>query len=1275
MADQTSNPFESAASEVMQGQTAVIRNNVYNAVPQNPQQVAQHAQLAQQLGVPLESVQSDPMTAKRQAAMRTFDAGKVAAQYPHLAQFLTDPTNAAKSHTDLPTLAASEQAVKSLPQPAPASAPPDLGQSNGWLSDNLKSIPDLPMAATQGLGYSYNRAAKAINLAIAPFPMAYDKLAGLMTGTDTTAAQDAYFKNMVEPLDEKASVFQLSPNATSLQKLTHGLGGLVGTLSQIALTGGMRGGGMSGIPSTTNAATPVLESIRNTLTHATKTMAFPSLTAAVNTGNDVYQNTGSMTQAVKAATAAYGTNTAMGVLPLSVEGNLATRLATGFPVGMLTGEANRRVTNASMPSSMQQPASVEDAIISGLTGSILAGVMGSAPNMHEAAIRRTYQESVKAEQATQSMQGLQALGEIANGSELRKNDPAAFRDFIQKVTEDGHLPEVWIDGQKLVEALNQSKVSMDEVQAKMPDVANQLAEALQTKGDVKISTADYATNIAGSPLEGIVLPHLKTDPDGMTFQQGQDHLAQQQSEMTKQAQDIADKQAKLDQRQQELKNITDDVQQQLEATGRFPSDVAKQYAALHGAFYDTMSERMGLSPSEMKQRMPLNIKAEGVGEGALSQGDTPRGYYNPKTGDMALLKNADLSTFLHESGHYFLEAMHDFAAHPEAPEGVKQDFDTLLQHFGVKGESAQKRLDDWTGRTLNDKRDGHERFAEGFENYLMTGKAPTHELQSMFSRFRSWLMNVYKSMRGEVSPEVKGVMDRMFASQEAIAEAERVRAYATPDLSAEHGTLIDEYKKLGHDATEEAIAQMQARSIRDMKYASNAKSKAMKDLQRTANAERAKIKDEVTKEVMELPINKAREWLTKGETTDSNGNLIKVEKGYKLNTEDLKTMYPKGELGAEDLSILRGMVNKEGLHPDLVADMFGFNSGKELVGQLIHGEKLADQIKGMTDQRMLERHGDLIDPVSIERAAEAAIHNEVRSRMMATGLKMFTKSPMSVPEINKAAKAAADTAIAAKTVGDLRPSQYSAAEAKANKELLKLASKDPYGAAQAQRAALLNNRLFKSATEAVSDVQKGLTYLKRFSRDTTRAKIDLDIRDQIDDILSRFDLRKNPTDAPTRAQKNLQEWVDSQVAAGMMPSVTPEMLMPSFRKPYRELSVEEFRGMVDTIRSLEETSKSRNNITLNGEKVELGEYLNTKLLPKIQEAGENFTPEELYTRPEDRGLNGFKSGLTTQPAGCVAWVRNSNRKRLSAISLISMKYSARLVKLFLSLSTVQTTTR
>ena len=49
---------------------------------------------------------------------------------------------------------------------------------------------------------------------------------------------------------------------------------------------------------------------------------------------------------------------------------------------------------------------------------------------------------------------------------------------------------------------------------------------------LKISTADYATHIAGTPLGEAILPNLRTDPEGMTYREMQDHYAGETDRMS-----------------------------------------------------------------------------------------------------------------------------------------------------------------------------------------------------------------------------------------------------------------------------------------------------------------------------------------------------------------------------------------------------------------------------------------------------------------------------------------------------------------------------------------------------------------------------------------------------------------------------------------------------------------------------------------------------------------------------------------------------------------------
>ena len=237
-----------------------------------------------------------------------------------------------------------------------------------------------------------------------------------------------------------------------------------------------------------------------------------------------------------------------------------------------------------------------------------------------------------------------------------------------------------------------------------------------------------------------------------------------------------------------------------------------------------------------------------------------RGAFSPDTNTIALLKGADLSTFLHESGHFFLSALGDLAARPDAPQQIRDDMQTAIEWMGGKD------LADWQSRTLDEQRDMHEKFARGFETYLMEGKAPTQALQPLFARFRSWLINVYRNIAGlgaELTPEVRAVFDRLLASDDAIRQTEQVRGYVPLDLSKTGATEEQraDYAALSQQATQEAIDDMQARSLRDMQWASNARSKAIKDLQRQHDAARSTIRDESEKDVSAQPVEQARAFI------------------------------------------------------------------------------------------------------------------------------------------------------------------------------------------------------------------------------------------------------------------------------------------------------------------------------------------------------------------------------------------------------------------------------
>lgn len=184
-----------------------------------------------------------------------------------------------------------------------------------------------------------------------------------------------------------------------------------------------------------------------------------------------------------------------------------------------------------------------------------------------------------------------------------------------------------------------------------------------------------------------------------------------------------------------------------------------------------------------------------------------RGMYTPAEKMITLFGTADESTFVHESGHYFLDVMTDVAMRSDAPEQVRADIQTLMDWFGLKD------LDEWNGLSLEEKRQFHEQFARGFEQYLRDGVAPSSRLEAIFKQFKDWLVSIYKSVADldvELTPEVRDVYARMLATDKEItakSEADSPSLFGedfgrTVTQVVDNTNLPDETKAVIKDALE-----------------------------------------------------------------------------------------------------------------------------------------------------------------------------------------------------------------------------------------------------------------------------------------------------------------------------------------------------------------------------------------------------------------------------------------------------------------------------------------
>lgn len=446
---------------------------------------------------------------------------------------------------------------------------------------------------------------------------------------------------------------------------------------------------------------------------------------------------------------------------------------------------------------------------------------------------------------------------------------------------------------------------------------------------------------------------------------------------------------------------------------------------------------------------------------------------------MSIFDKADLSSVIHESGHFFLEVQSDLAARIDAQindgatvsDGERQilsDMNTTLDWFGVKGSETTSPLDEWLGMSLDEKRAMHEQFARGWEAYAFEGKSPSVELRGVFQRFSAWLKQVYRAIKNldvTLTDEVRSVFDRMIATEDQIREAEHLRGL-TSQLEREASEI----------ATQKAIDALQSKALGDMKWLNGAKSKKLRDMQKKVDGLRAEVRREVTAEVMSRPVYQAWQFLTGKIDPNLHGDPV----SGRLSTEALKDIYGTDEGSLWKKLSDRRMTSPNGMNPDIAAETLGYPSGDAMVRALIEARDPKVLIEELTDQRMLEKHGDLGTQEGLERATNEALANDLRTGVLSEELANIERQAQTdkmqrgriqANAIDQAAREYARELIGRMAVKDLRPSRFEAAATRAAKASAKaLRVGDFKTAAVQKRSELIQMHAAKAVYDALEDV-------------------------------------------------------------------------------------------------------------------------------------------------------------------------------------------------------------
>jgi hypothetical protein len=725
----------------------------------------------------------------------------------------------------------------------------------------------------------------------------------------------------------------------------------------------------------------------------------------------------------------------------------------------------------------------------------------------------------------------------------------------------------------------------------------------------------------------------------------------------------------------------------LDAGSRGAGDGTRNFVIWDQQLLDRISDSMETT---------LEQPADGAARGRVTFGPATDGR---RPFNIRLMEKADRSTFLHESGHMFLEVFGDLAEN--GTDQQKADYQTLLKWMGV---TERRQI----------QRDQHEQFARGFESYLMEGKAPSAGLRRVFARFRSWLVALYRTAAGlnvELTDDVRRVMDRLLATEEEIkaAEAEaNVEALLTPETAGMSATEFEAYRTLVVDAG------VQARDILMQRL--------MVQLEREQakwwKVERDKLKEEVTGEIDAMPGYRALAAIRRNELPEGLPRPEGMET-LKLDREALESRYgkatrPRGELRAQAPAsgmlgtVMRGEATKappvftpqntvmnrlrdlkvtrtDGLAPELAASLFGFRDAQELVDTLVNLRPRKELIEAETDRRMRERYPDIRFDGSLADEAAAAVQNEKREDVLRAEIAALRRKQREIAPFVRAQQRAAgerkraglslvrgavpdvatvrETArriIAGKRIRDLRPQDYLAtARVQARMALEAVARGDDEVKADPKRGLpgyesgwawaadlkareLLNHHLYREALAAQERVQKTVEYANRLQKEPARGRLGkagADYLEQVDALLGRFNLR--PISAKALARKDsLRDWIAKQQEQGAQIDLPEEVVNEAFQKSYRELTVEEFLGIGDSLKTIETAAKLKNKLLTAQAKREWQEA-KTELLDRAKQQTGRAPPVSPFERSTSQALrDGAKllADVLLRPETLVEWL-------------------------------------
>lgn len=549
------------------------------------------------------------------------------------------------------------------------------------------------------------------------------------------------------------------------------------------------------------------------------------------------------------------------------------------------------------------------------------------------------------------------------------------------------------------------------------------------------------------------------------------------------------------------------------------------------------------------------------------------GAYIPLERKIVLFRGHNLSTIIHETGHWWLDTLSQVAQSEKASDKLKNDWQTVKDWLEVGDDNIITT-------------EQHEKFARGVEKYFRTKQAPSSRLAQLFDKLRRWLTDVYKDVKEldvELNDDVVRVFDHMLANDAEIEEYRQAHnlkeMFDRADVFGLSAKDFEKYKELAEDS----LTLAKSKHFADKAYLLyKEETDGYKEAQK-------QIKQSVIDEWCNDKYNRALYAIYRGKVGDTEiGDIL-------LNESELKDLFGDN---IDNLPKKSGkaIYASDGMRLDDVADLVGL-SVDELKGTLLSARKRTRAYKAMLDKRTHEELGDPVSYDDIQKQVISSISNDKRASLLRFELNAIGKDLGKKSVLEQSYEIYAQDKIAGLQIRELKPQTYAELSQKAGDKALAAMERGNRNEAYRQKEIQIRNfYLFKEAEKQADIINKAVKRLKQIGKKEVNDGVDQVYQDAARTVLGKVDLSRALNSKQRERLGNLALWVMEQEKNGYSIVIPSKFLEEMNRVNYTELSVSDFLALSDGVKSLIHNGRAIKEFELGNQLVD-----REKLLAKMSE--------------------------------------------------------------------------